>query len=266
MLIRRKEDKRMKKGKVIWALLFIGIAVVILAGGLGVIPEVSGKLIAAVLLGVVAVGSLWELWFWGLFFSLAVIGILYAPQLHIESITPWPILGAAALLSIGFSMLFGKQASQRRTERARKRHGNFADQHFKSAHYQNGQGQQVYDTAFGETNEQVKGEMLFFKNSFGATSKYVNTDNFRSAVLQNSFGEMKVYFDNAMMQQETATIDVSNSFGETQIFLPKEWKVENQISSMLGSVSEQNMHQPSEGHTVILTGSVSMGEVQIIYI
>ena len=108
--------------------------------------------------------------------------------------------------------------------------------------------------------------MLFFKNSFGATSKYVNTDNFRSAVLQNSFGEMKVYFDNALMQQETATIDVSNSFGETQIFLPKEWKVENQISSMLGSVSEQNMHQPSEGHTVILTGSVSMGEVQIIYI
>ena len=46
----------MKKGKVIWALLLIGIAVLILAGGLGVIPEVSGKLIAAVLLGVVAVG------------------------------------------------------------------------------------------------------------------------------------------------------------------------------------------------------------------
>ena len=105
----------MKKGKVIWALLFIGIAVLILAGGLGVIPEVSGKLIAAVLLGVVAVGSIWELSFWGLFFSLAIIGILYAPQLHIESITPVPVLGAAALLSIGFSMLFGKQASQRRT-------------------------------------------------------------------------------------------------------------------------------------------------------
>lgn len=256
----------MKKGKVIWALLFIGIAVLILAGGLGVIPEVSGKLIAAVLLGVVAVGSLWELSFWGLFFSLAIIGILYAPQLHIESITPVPVLGAAALLSIGFSMLFGKQASQRRTERARKRHSNFADQHFKSDHYQNGQGQQVYDTAFGETTDQVNGEMLIFKNSFGATSKYVNTDNFRSAVLQNSFGEMKVYFDNALMQQETATIDVSNSFGETQIFLPKEWKVENQISSILGNVSEQNMHQPAGGHTVILTGSVSMGEVQIIYI
>ena len=210
----------MKKGKVIWALLFIGIAVVILAGGLGVLPEVSGKLIAAVLLGVVAIGSLWELSFWGLFFSLAIIGILYAPQLHIESITPVPILGAAALLSIGFSMLFGKQASQRRTERARKRHSNFADQHFKSDHYQNGQGQQVYDTSFGETTEQVKGEMLFFKNSFG----------------------------------------------ETQIFLPKEWRVENQIGSMMGNVSEQNMHQPDGGHTVILTGSVSMGEVHIIYI
>ena len=152
----------MKKGKVIWALLFIGIAVLILAGGLGVIPEVSGKLIAAVLLGAVAIVSLWELSFWGLFFSLAIIGILYAPQLHIEAITPVPVLGAAALLSIGFSMLFGKQASQRRVERARKRHSNFSDQHFKSDHYQNGQGQQVYDTAFGETTDQVNGEMLIF--------------------------------------------------------------------------------------------------------
>ena len=49
----------MKKGKVIWALLLIGIAVLILAGGLGVIPEVSGMMFAAVLMGVVAVGSLW---------------------------------------------------------------------------------------------------------------------------------------------------------------------------------------------------------------
>lgn len=47
----------MKKGKVIWALLFIGIAVLILAGGLGVIPEVSRKLIVAVLLGAVVLGT-----------------------------------------------------------------------------------------------------------------------------------------------------------------------------------------------------------------
>lgn len=35
---------------------------------------------------------------------------------------------------------------------------------------------------------------------------------------------------------------------------------------MMGNVSEQNMHQPDGEHTVILTGSVSMGEVRIIYI
>jgi len=39
-------------------------------------------------------------------FSLAILGIVYAEQLGIGAITPWPILVAALLLSIGLSILF----------------------------------------------------------------------------------------------------------------------------------------------------------------
>lgn len=252
----------MKKGKIIWAILLIAIALLILGSGFGVLPVMSGKLLATLLLGAFAIRCLWGLEFWGLFFSLAVIGIIYAQELQIESITPWPILGAALLLSIGFSMLFGKQAAQRR----REHHSEWSKQYSRNEHYRNAQGEEVYDTSFGEHSEEVNGEMLHFENHFGASSKYVTSDNFKSAVLNNSFGEMKVYFDNAMMQQETATIDVNNSFGETQIYIPKSWKTELKLHSALGAVTEKNHPQPDGQHTVVLTGSNSMGEVQILYI
>ena len=39
-------------------------------------------------------------------FSIAILGIVYAEQLGIEQLTPWLILIAALLLSIGLSILF----------------------------------------------------------------------------------------------------------------------------------------------------------------
>lgn len=256
----------MKKGKIVWAVLLIVIALLILGSGFGLLPAISGKLLAALLLGAFAIRCLWYLEFWGLFFSLAVLGIIYAAELQIESITPWPILGAALLLSIGFSMLFGKQTARRKADHSRRQHGEWAQQYSRNEHYQNEQGEDVYDTAFGEHSEEVNGEMLYFKNNFGESSKYVTSDHFKSAVLNNSFGEMKVYFDNAVMRQATGTIEVSNSFGETQIFLPRTWQTDIRIHSMLGAVTETNHPQPDGQHTVVLTGSNSMGEVQIIYI
>lgn len=256
----------MKKGRVIWGVLLIVIAVMIIGSGLGILPAISIKMIGTVLLGAVAVWCLWYLEFAGVFFSLACLGIMHASALHIESITPFPILGAALLLSIGFSLLFGKQIDKRRETRRRNHHSEWTQKHSRYEHYRNEKGEDIYDTAFGEHSEQVAGEMLYFKNSFGESSKYVMSDDFKSAGLNNSFGELKVYFDNAVMQQQTATIDIYNSFGETQVFLPKEWNVDNKIQSMLGAVTENNYVQANGQHTVILTGNNCMGEVQIIYI
>ncbi len=254
----------MKKGQIIWALVLIGIAALIIGGGLGLLPTLTFKMSLSILFGAVALISLWHIEFFGLFFSLAVLGILYAPQLHIEAITPFPLLLAALLLTIAFYLLFGKWTAKRKAKRTAK-HSDWAKQHCTSNQYQNVKGEHVYDTSFGENVEQVTGELLMFKNTFGATSKYVSTDNFKSATLENSFGELKVYFDNAMMQGAEATITVNNSFGETEIFIPRTWAVDNQINVMLGEVSEKSQNQPDGRHTILLTGSVSLGELQIIY-
>ena len=41
-------------------------------------------------------------------FSLAFAAILFDEALGIEAITPWPVLGAALLGTIGLNMIFNK--------------------------------------------------------------------------------------------------------------------------------------------------------------
>lgn len=243
----------MKKEKVIWGLGFIVLAVLVIAAGMGFVTGVTWKMILTILLAALLAKSLWELEFFGVFFPAAILLILY-----VDEVRKAPILVGALLLSIGFNMIFGKVATKRRAKRAMK--------HCEAHVYSGGEGQEVHQTSFGENSEQVTGNTMLFKNIFGASSKYVNTDDFRSASLENSFGELKVYFDNAMMQQPQAVITVSTSFGQTEIYLPRSWGVDNQVSSRMGSVVEKNRNMPEGQHKVLLTGSVSMGELQIIYI
>lgn len=70
------------------------------------------------------------------------------------------------------------------------------------------------DTDYETIIDEEDGNRISFDTSFGASIKYVNTDDFQSASLDCSFGSMKVYFDNAMMQQPQATIYLDASFPE----------------------------------------------------
>ena len=53
-----------------------------------------------------------------------------------------------------------------------------------------------------------------FKNSFVASVKYINTDNFEQADFDCSFGAMKVYFDKAIMRSDSAVVKINASFPE----------------------------------------------------
>lgn len=62
------------------------------------------------------------------------------------------------------------------------------------------------------------GENIKIDNNFGTAIKYVNSDNFCMADVDNSFGSLTVYFDNAIIQSGSAKIKVDNSFGETNLY------------------------------------------------
>lgn len=100
----------MKKDNVFWGVVLILAAVYIIINSFGFMPDVSVvRLGVAVICGVVFFKSLAGLEFGGMLFSLAILLILFDDQLGITEITPWPVLMAALLGSIGLNMIFGNR-------------------------------------------------------------------------------------------------------------------------------------------------------------
>ena len=100
----------MKKDNVFWGVLLVLAAVYIIINNLGFMPDVDVvRLGLGILCVVVFIKSLSGPEFGGMLFSLAILAILFDSQLGITAITPWPVLMAALLGSIGLNMIFGSR-------------------------------------------------------------------------------------------------------------------------------------------------------------
>lgn len=233
---------RKNSGKILWGLIFILAAVYVVVSKIYTLPVVSVWSILGTILCIwIVFQGIKHVNFWEILFPLAFICMIYDEQLGITELTPWSVLGAALLGSIGLSMIFKK-----------KRHGF-------SVSFD-------HDSGDDEDVENCIGESIHIDNSFGSTIKYVNSDNFCKAKVENSFGELTVYFDNAVIQSGKAIVKVENSFGETNLYIPKEWKTDNEIGQTFGSVQIHGISEGTSSNTLKLKGEVSFGEVNIHYI
>lgn len=233
---------RKNSGKILWGLIFILAAAYVVVSKIYTLPVVSVWSILGTILCIwIVFQGIKHVNFWEILFPLAFICMIYDEQLGITELTPWSVLGAALLGSIGLSMIFKK-----------KGHGF-------SVSFD-------HDSGDDEDVENYIGESIHIDNSFGSTIKYVNSDNFCKAKVENSFGELTVYFDNAVIQSGKAIIKVENSFGETNLYIPKEWKTDNEIGQAFGSVQIHGTSEGTSSNTLKLKGEVSFGEVNIYYI
>lgn len=232
---------RNNSGKILWGLFFILAAVYIVVSKLWLMPEVS---VLSVLLTVFFVWlflqGIRKINFWEILFSIAFICILYDDQLGITAITPWTVLGAALLGSIGLSLIFKKKGN----------HKSFI----------------TINSDSDSDEESYSGEEINIENNFGTAIKYVNSDNFCKAKVENNFGALTVYFDNAVIQSGKAKITVENSFGETNLYIPKEWKTENAIGQSFGNVKTYGTCEGTSSNTLKLKGEASFGEIGIHFI
>lgn len=232
-----------KSDKIFWGVFFILGAVFILVSRLGYLQDVNVfTLLFSVFLAACFVKSLVHVEFAGMLFSLALLAILYDDELGITAITPWPVLGAALLGGIGLNMIFHKHP---------RYYGNYSHKHFE-------------DNC--ETVDVEDGSKVEYGTSFGSSIKYVNSDDFKQANLHCSFGAMKVYFDNAVIQSGSAVINLQVSFAGVELYIPKEWKVINHASVSLGAITEKNRPQFGDTPVVTITGSASFSGIDIIYV
>lgn len=229
-----------KSGKILWGLFFILAAVFIVAGRFFDFPEISVfSIVLSVFFIWMFVKGIAHRNFFEILFSVAFMAIIYDEQLGITDLTPWPVLGAALLASIGLSMIF----------KPKKRHFSVE-----------------YNSNDGASCENCGGEEIRCENNFGSSIKYIDSDNFRTAHLENNFGSLSVYFDNAVIMNGTANVYVDNNFGEIKLFIPRTWKTINNITHTFGSVDEKGRYEGTSECSIYLQGDCNFGSVEIHYI
>lgn len=211
-----------------------------------------GWLLLGILLALIAVFSLVHLQWFGVFLPAAgILNILIGQTNYLDFMGGGKTIGliwvAAVLLSIGFSILFHRYHS--------------------GAHWPKPGGVVIGmdDKVINEKDE----DDIFVEAVFGSVIKYVNTDDFKRAVLRCSFGALKVYFDDAKIKGDSANIEISCSLGGIELFIPKEWRVVDNLKSSMAAFDEKNRRPGTydkKAKTVYLTGNLSMSGVEITYI
>ncbi|WP_075680758.1 LiaF transmembrane domain-containing protein [Roseburia sp. 831b] len=231
-----------RNGKIFWGLFFILAAVYLVVSRIYALPEVSiFGIVLTVFFIWMFINGIRKLNFYEILFSVAFVCCIYAKPLGIENLTPWPVLGAALLGSIGLSMIFRKKNTWS---------WNSGDAKILNA----------------TSKDQCNGEHVRCENNFGSSIKYINSDNFCNAELENNFGSLTVYFDNAVIQSGTAYVRIENNFGETNLYIPKEWKINNNIDRSFGGVTEEGRWEGTSSNMLYIQGETNFGSIKIIYI
>lgn len=128
------------------------------------------------------------------------------------------------------------------------------------AHYNHHNHDDVHESTSTINDDHVNLDL-----SLGNSIRYVHSENFRSADLNVSMAGAKIYFDDADIKEGRATINVDVSLGSLELYLPQTWQLQENLSNSMGHISSTGT-PTTAGPGVILTGSVSLGELRIIYI
>lgn len=102
---------------------------------------------------------------------------------------------------------------------------------------------------------------------FTGVTKNIMDKEFTSAALRCNFGAIKAHFEGAKLKGGKATIVIENHFSGVELFLPKNWAVDNQLDMVAGGVEEKNRPMLDEkSPRVVLVGNLRFGGVVITYV
>jgi predicted membrane protein len=206
-------------------------------------------IIISIFMLVIIFHSVIDLNFGGIFIPLAVLAIIFDDPLGITAITPWIVIIVAILLTIAFEKLFPRHAM-----------------YFHRRYRKNKDGESYSnDFTHSEGNVDDENGIVNYSLRFGSATKYVRSKNLNSVDLSSQFGEMSVFFDGAEVPGGKVNIDCQVSFGEMQLFIPKEWNVINKVTATLGDCDDRGIYTNTSADAVqcVIDGSVSFGELKI---
>ncbi len=232
----------MKKKNIFWGIFFIVATVVLIASQVGSKGSISfWSLLGTILLVAVIIQSAIYRVFPGIFIPAALIYIIYQGPLNWPYLSPWVLIIAAILVSIGFHILFKNRLLPR------------------FAYHDN-------STRISGNDDDNNPKLSV---SFGNTSRYLHSTGLESGRFSASFGSLEVYFGDAVLSPGGAVISMDCSFGSIKLYVPRTWRIAESLDSSFGGINYSNSGIAAPDTNLpqlTLTGSVSMGNIELTYI
>ena len=233
----------MKTWKIFWGLGLIIVAVIIALDQFGIIAPLMGwfgevsaiALIGGLLLLSIVIKALFKGNFTMVFFPLAFIFMIFEKNIaHIaglennDIIHNGLVLLIALLLTLGFSILFS-------SKKRRSNHGVSVEISNKDA-----------------------------ESHFGASTVYVDCDNFSPSSIENSFGGCSIHFQNVESYKGECVLNVENNFGHMVINVPHSWAIKCTVENNFGRTESKNTD--NGGPIIYIKGENNFGSLTVKHI
>ena len=101
--------------------------------------------------------------------------------------------------------------------------------------------------------------------AFGTGTFYKQDQELVDDQVEVGFGNAKIYYDNAEMLGDSATLKVEVGFGNAVIYVPQHWGVDLKVETFCGVAKADTPLAPTS-KTLIIRGDVAFGKLGIVYV
>ena len=101
--------------------------------------------------------------------------------------------------------------------------------------------------------------------AFGSGTFYKQDQDLVEDQVEVAFGNAKIYYDNAEILGDSATLKVEVGFGNAVIYVPKHWGVDLKVETFCGVAKADTPLAPTS-KTLIIRGDVAFGKLEIVYV
>ena len=101
--------------------------------------------------------------------------------------------------------------------------------------------------------------------AFGSGTFYKQEQELVEDQVEVGFGNAKIYYDNAEILGDTATLKVEVGFGNAVIYVPQHWGVDLKVETFCGVAKADTSLAPIS-KTLIIRGDVAFGKLGIVYV
>ena len=101
--------------------------------------------------------------------------------------------------------------------------------------------------------------------AFGAGTFYKQDQELVEDEFEVGFGNAKIYYDNAEMLGDSATLKIEVGFGNAVIYVPQHWRVDLKVETFCGAAKADAPLAPTS-KTLIIRGDVAFGKLEVVHV